>query len=167
MAETHLEDALMRRLLSVVMVIVMALGMCSCSVLGLKGKKNIDIEKIKKIKGDLLVVTSYPQGPMIEKEYNSGILSSKVTYDGCAYNPFNTMGVTMSDEDFLYIYEFCIDAYENDTFRDYSEQVDDGTIYSFVYYDENGEKHTLYHGYCYANEELTMVREIIGKYSLD
>ena len=39
--------------------------------------------------------------------------------------------------------------------------------FTFVYYDENGEAHVLYDGYCYDNKTLNKVRDIIGKYSLD
>jgi hypothetical protein len=158
----------MKKLISVLIILVLAFAMCGCSFYGTGAEKiNIDLEKVRQHKGTLLEVTAYPQGPMRIEDYRKENYTQKVNYSGSAYNPFNTQGVTLSDEDFIFIYEFCIDAYENDTFRDYSEEVDDGTTYSFVYYDENGEKHTLYSGYCYDNEVLTKVREIIGKYSLD
>lgn len=93
----------------------------------------------------------------------------RVTYSGYAYVPgsLNGEGVKMSDKDLRTIYEFCVNSYENDAFADYSEQVCDGTTYSFVYYDEDGDAHTLYSGYCYSNKDLQSIMDIISNYSID
>jgi hypothetical protein len=158
----------MKKLMSVVMILVLAFAMCGCAFSGTGSKKrNIDLEKVRQHKGVLLEVTSHPQGPMTQEDVERYTNTQKVTYDGCAYNPFNTMGIKMTDEDFLFIYEFCLDAYEKGLYKDYSEKVDDGMTFTFVYYDENGEAHVLYDGYCYDNKTLNKVRDIIGKYSLD
>ena len=168
MAETNLEEIQMKKLISLVMVLILAFVMCGCSFFGTGSKKRkIDLEKVRQNRGVLLEVTSHPQGPMTQEDMERYTNTQKVTYEGCAYNPFNTQGVRMSDEDFIYIYEFCLDAYEKELFKNYSEEVDDGTTYEFVYYDENGKAHVLYNGYCYGNEKLSKVRDIIGKYSLD
>lgn len=73
----------------------------------------------------------------------------------------------MSDSDLRFLYEFCIDAYENETFKDYKEDVCDGTTYSFVYYDLDGNAHTLYSGYCYENEALKKAYETITNYAFE
>lgn len=158
----------MKKLISVFMILVLAFAMCGCSILETgSNRRKVNLEEVRKHKGVLLEVTSHPQGPMTQEDVERYTNTQKVTYDGCAYNPFNTQGIRMTDEDFLYIYEFCLDAYEKNLYRDYKEEVDDGTTFTFVYYDENGEAHVLYDGYCYENKTLSKVRNIIGKYSLD
>ena len=157
-----------RVVLSAVMTVVMAAGMLGCSIPGIKAKRDINLEEVKKINGTLLEITHQSAGEMTQEEFESSITSQKVTYSGDAYNPFQVVGgVDMSDEDFIKVYEFCLDAYENNTFADYKEDVCDGSTYTFIYYDESGEAHTLYSGYIYGNEELSGIVEIIGKYSLD
>ena len=158
----------MKKLMSVFMVLVLAFAMCGCSLFATgSNRRKVNLEEVRKNRGVLLEVTSHPQGPMTQEDVERYTNTQKVTYDGCAYNPFNEMGVKMTDEEFLFIYEFCLDAYEKDLYKDYSEEVDDGTTFTFVYYDENGEAHVLYDGYCYENKTLSKVRNIIGKYSLD
>ena len=158
----------MKKLMSVFMVLVLVFAMCGCSLFSTaSNRRKINLEKVRQNKGVLLEVTSHPQGPMTHEDAQRYTNTQKVTYDGCAYNPFNEMGVKMTDEEFLFIYEFCLDAYEKGLYKDYSEEVADGTTFTFVYYDENGGAHVLYDGYCYENKTLTKVREIIGKYSLD
>ena len=158
----------MKKLLSVVMILVLAFAMCGCSLSGTGSKKRkIDLEQVRQHSGVLLEVTSHPQGPLPQEEVERYTNTQKVTYDGCAYNPFNNQCVRMSDEDFRFIYEFCLDAYEKGLFKDYKEEVDDGMTFTFIYYDEIGVAHEIYDGYCYDNKTLSRVRDIIGKYSLD
>jgi len=158
----------MRKLLSIVLTLVMAAGMFACSIPGGSAKRNIDLEKVRQIKGTLLEITHQSAGEMTQEEFEASCYSQKVTYSGDAYNPFQVVGgIKMSDEDFLEVYEFCLDAYENGTFDDYKEDVCDGSTFTFTYYDENGDAHTLYSGYIYGNEELSGIVDIIGKYSLD
>lgn len=168
----------MKKIIAAVLVAVMAVSLFGCADTGEKKstKKDkdtkqtqIDIGELKENDGDLLVITSTPQVAMSEEDFDNAIFTWKVSYSGYAYcpNPVEETGVKMSDKDLLFIYEFCIDAYENDTFKDYSEEVCDGDTYSFTYYDTDGKMHVLYSGYCYDNEDLQEVMEVIGKYQVD
>ena len=149
--------------------VLSVLLMTLIAVMGGCGKKNIDLEAIHRNQGNLLEITHVGQGEMTEEEYNASIYTMTVTYAGAAINPnpVNQIGVTMSDEDFITVYEFCVDAYEKGTFNDYEEDACDGSTYSFTYYDENGDAHLFYSGYINDNKELKNIISIVGSYSLD
>lgn len=164
----------MKKLVSIILIAVTALSIFGCSITGErrdrdKKKERIDIEEIKDIEGDLLVITRVSAGDCTIEQYEASRYTLRVTYSGYAYVPgsLNGEGVRMSDKDLRTIYEFCVNSYENDAFEDYSEQVCDGSTYSFVYYDEDGDAHTLYSGYCYSNKDLQNVIDIISYYCID
>lgn len=151
------------KITSVLMAAVIASGMTGC------GKDMPDITELQKNKGDMLVIRSYPQGPFTEAEYEDSVFRMSVTYDGYANNPnhVNDPLVKMSDDDYMKIYEFCVEATEDNRFEDYKEDVCDGETYAFVYYDTEGEAHVIYRGYCYENDELQDIMYTIRQYSLD
>ena len=155
------------KLLSIVMTALMAFGMIGCSKVGTAGKA--DISELKKNKGDMLVIVSHPQEAMTEEQYKAGTLRMSVTYDGCANNPnpINNSMVKMPDDEYLKIYNFCVEAAENNKFAGYKEDVCDGETYTFTYYDTEGNAHVIYDGYCYDNKELQDIMSLISKYSLD
>ena len=155
--------------LSAVMAAVMAVGMLGCSIPGIKAKRDINLDEVHKIKGTLISITRQSAGVMSLEEFEKSSSTISVSYAGDAYipNPINSVGLKMSDEDFLAVYEFCLDSYENGTFNDYYEDACDGTTYIFTYYDEVGEAHLLYSGYIYNNEALNDVINIITAYSID
>jgi len=161
----------MKRIISILLVIVLAMSMTACSKSRRTHKEEpeINIEEIKKTKGTMLEVHVIPSGEMTREEFESGSKTLKVTYAGAAINPnpVSDNGVMMSDEDYLSIYEFCLDCAETNKYADYKEDACDGTQYSFTYYDVNGQKHNLYSGYIYGDHELNRVVEIISKYSVD
>ena len=121
-----------------------------------------NIENLKKNDGKMLEVTTYVADP--QEEY-----TSYVTYGGGVYVSGSGANgeVSISDEDYLFIYKFCVDAYENDSFADYSEDNFDGTTYEFVFYDTDGGAHTLYSGYIDDNEALQEINSRIGYYCID
>ena len=60
----------MKKLISVLIILVLAFAMCGCSFYGTGAEKiNIDLEKVRQHKGTLLEVTAYPQGPMRIEDY--------------------------------------------------------------------------------------------------
>ena len=162
----------MKKMICAVLAAVMAFGLFGCADSGAQKKDNdtkkvkIDIDDLKENDGVLLEITRTPQEAMSPEEFDNAICTWTVSYSGYAYcpNPVEETGVQMKDKDLLFIYEFCIDAYENDTFKDYDEVVDDGDTYSFTYYDTDGGMHVLYSGYCYSNEDLQQVLEVLYKY---
>ena len=166
----------MKRILAAVLTAVMAVSLMGCAGAG-SGKSHKstgggtiawlntatenNIENLKKNDGKMLEITSCNDAEEIYTSY--------VTYDGGVYVPGSGANgeVSISDEDYMFIYNFCVDAYENDRFANYSEDVCDGTTYKFVFYDTDGVAHTLYSGYCYENEALQEINSRIGYYCID
>ena len=155
------------RLISVVMTVVFAFGMIGCSMAGKSGRT--DIEELQKHQGDMLVIVSQPQEAMPQEEYEKAVVRMSVTYDGYAINPnpINNSKVKMPDDEYLRIYNFCNEVAADNRFAGYSEDICDGTTYTFTYYDTEGKAHVLYDGYCYDNKELQDIMKLIRKYSLD
>ena len=167
----------MKKILAAVLAAVMAVSLMGCAGTGkskshkstgggtiawLNTATENNIENLKKNKGCMLEITEYVSEPQ-------GEYTSYVTYGGGVYvSGTGANGeVSISDEDYLFIYNFCVDAYENDRFADYSEDVCDGETYKFVFYDTDGVAHTLYSGYCYDNEALQEINSRIGYYCID
>ena len=117
----------------------------------------------------MLVITGYPQEAMPEDMYEKAITRFRLTYKGEAYNPnpVNEVGVKVTDEEYLRIYEFCKEAVAKNKFADYSEDICDGTTYRFVFYDKEGNEYLIYDGYCYDNKELQEIKKLITKYQLE
>ena len=153
----------MRKIISIILASCMILAMAACS------SNKVNIGELKKINGTMLEVKVVPSGEMTREQFEAGSKTLSVSYSGAAFNPnpVDDNGVMMSDEDFLTIYNFCIDCYKNGKYKDYSEDACDGTRYSFIYYDENGTRNELYHGYIYGNEEMCKIVDIISSYSVD
>ena len=154
----------MKKLFSMILVLIMVMGMAGCGQNG-----STDISELKKRDGVMLEIIGTPQETMTDEDFHKYTTVRKVTYSGFAYNPnpVNKEGVGISDEDYLFIYKFCKNTLKNNTFKDYREDVCDGTTYAFVFYDENGERHVLYNGYCYDNKELGEISRRISKYALE
>ena len=167
----------MKRILAAVLAAVMAVSLMGCAGAGsgkshkstgggtipwLNAATENNIENLKKNEGKMLEVTAYVSDPQ-------GEYTSYVTYGGGVYvSGTGANGeVSISDEDYMFIYNFCVDAYENDSFADYSEDCFDGETYKFVFYDTDGVAHTLYSGYCYDNEALQEINSRIGYYCID
>ena len=152
------------KLVSVLMIAVLAFGMIGCNK-----ADEVDIKELKQHKGNMLVITAYPQGPMTEEEYNMRVSSIRLDYPGTAYipNPIEEQQISMPDDEYLKIYNFCKKAVAENKFANYSEQVCDGTTYKFVYFDTEGHEHVLYDGYCYENKELRNIISLITKYQID
>ena len=168
----------MKKLMSLVLVAVMSFGLFGCSkttaettvepVIAASKKAAVDLDDLKKNEGEMLVITSHYAGECTQEEYEASFYSVSVTYSGVVYNPNPLCDghTTMSDSDLRALYDFCIDAYENDTFMDYDEDTCDGTVYKFVYFDLDGNAHTLYSGHCENNEALKKAHEIITNYAI-
>lgn len=164
----------MKKMIAAVLAAVMAVSLMGCAGAGKSNKSTggtigwlntaaaTNIENLKKNDGYMLVVMEYVSDPQEEH-------TSYVTYDGGVYvSGTGANGeVSISDEDYLFIYNFCVDAYENDKFEGYSEDVCDGETYKFVFYDTDGVAHELYSGYCDDNEALQEVNARIGFYCID
>lgn len=151
------------KIFSIVMTAFLALSMLGCSA------NKANIKELKKNNGIMLTIESLEHEPMTEEMQGARSARQTVTYRGAAINPDQAdgSGLTMTDEDYMKIYNFCAEAVAKNKFADYKEDVCDGTTYKFTFYDTNGEKHVIYNGYIYDNEELKGIREIISRYSYD
>ncbi|MBO4460327.1 MAG: hypothetical protein J5778_06705 [Clostridiales bacterium] len=151
----------MKRIICIILALVMIMGMTACS--------KRDIEKYRKIEGMLLEIEEIPCGPMTEEEYEMRHHLVKVSYAGDSYipSPIEDQVMKMKDEDYRKILDFCLDNIEKNKFADYSEQADDGVMYKFTAYDEDGASHLIYDGYIYQNKELIDIVSTVTSYSLD
>ncbi len=167
-AETQRRKRKMKNLIkpvSLIMTAVLLFGTAGCRT----GK--VDIKELQKNRGIMLEIQGYPQEAMLEEDYKAlcSAMVQTVYYDGTAYNanPLNNPGLKMTDEDYLKIYDFCMDNLKNNKFGNYSEDVCDGDTYRFTYYDVDGNPTVIYDGYCYDNKDLQDIMNTIGMYSLD
>ena len=92
-------------------------------------------------------------------------LTYTVYYDGTVSMPYS-YGMKMNDKDLLCFYNFCVAASDG-RYDGYSEDVCDGSIYTFTFYDTDGKAHELYSGYCYDNDELMSVIGLLSYYQCD
>lgn len=160
----------MKRVLALVMVFGMLAGISACS----EGRDNrrdrdrgssgtgikVDVDSLRTYDGPMLVITSTIQAPIPDDvERVSSII---LHYDGTISNPGypNECLGSLTDEDYMTVYDFCVETVRNDTFADYYEEVCDGQTYRFEFYDEEGEEHVLYDGYIYQNDELSAIVDI-------
>lgn len=161
----------MKRIIAVLMSLIMLTGLTACSDNGDTGRTRrrsheateikVDIEDLKTYDGPMLVITSTIQGPIpVEEERDHSVV---IYYDGTVNyldaSPNECLGA-LNDEDYMTVYNFCIDTVRNDTFADYYEEVCDGQTYSFVFYDIDGNQHVLYDGYMYENAELNAILDM-------
>ena len=158
----------MKRVLAFVMMFGMLAGITACSEnrdhrrdrSRESSRTEIKVDTLRTYDGPMLEITSTIRMPVPDDvDPNS---TSVLNYDGTVYNSYNPnecLG-TLSDEDYMTVYRFCVETVENDTFADYYEEVCDGQTYRFVFYDEEGEEHVLYDGYIYQNDELSSIVDI-------
>ena len=81
----------------------------------------------------------------------------------------NTRGewvyATLSDEDYMTLYSFAVDAYENGTYASYSE-ADGDYIWRFTYEPPEGEDYEIYYGSVSGNAELNGIAELVESYCI-
>lgn len=151
----------MKKIIAVLMTAVMLLGAASCERREDRrgNDEGITLEDLKANDGPMLVVESVVRAPVPDDydRYNSITLN----YDGSLDD-----GNTISDEDYMTLYNFCVESIKNDTYEDYIEYYEDGITYSFTFYDEDGEEHVIYDGYIYECEELDDIANLIFSYGV-
>jgi hypothetical protein len=173
----------MRKIIAAIFTVLMVTGTAACGKAqgGRESRRETDsreeyisdneTEATRIVKEDLQTL----EGPMLEITCTIQELipddmdrdNTKVLgYNGMIMNP-DVDGQTwgpVSDEDYMEIYEFCVDSVENDTFADYYEDVCDGQTYRFVFTDEDGNVHEIYDGYIYDNRELSSINALLDSY---
>ena len=165
------------KLMAIVMIGAFALSLAGCAdggAKGGKGKKGAEakeaptkIEELQKLEGNMLVIESTIRAPLPDDYDPNGYIV--VTYDGKVYDsdPYNGDEFEMRDEDYMKIYEFCVEAAKTDKFAGYSEDVCDGVTYKFTYYDTDGEEFVVYDGYCYDNADLQDIVVLVEGYAYE
>ena len=132
---------------------------------------NNDIDKGE---GPMLVISSTIEGPIdyYDEDRMLGVTYT-IDWNGTITKrtQYMTAGdvvegsVSLSPADFHKFYAFAENAYKKDPYKDYSENVVDGSTYGFRYYPaESAEEVLLYGGYCYDNEELWGMVELARSY---
>lgn len=70
-----------------------------------------------------------------------------------------------SEDDYMAIYNWCKEAYMEDTFADYSkDECDDGILWRILYNDPDKEPFEIYYGCICENEELSAMADLITSY---
>ncbi|MBR5386970.1 MAG: hypothetical protein IK142_05235 [Clostridiales bacterium] len=167
----------MKRFIALVLTLVMLSGSVGCANSERNGRrgsgsesgsgnKSEQIEELQSHEGTMLEIVSTVRLPV---EEGSDIENTVIVeYSGDAYEvDTNYLNCHLSDEEYLTIYNFCVESVENDTFADYYEDACDGITYRFTFYDEDGNAHLIYDGYIYENAELNSIIGIFGNYYID
>ena len=165
------------RLMAIVMTAVMLLGTAGCTDTGSgksgkgKDKDSKDngekIEELQKLEGDMFVLESYIRAPIPDDM--DPTTEYRVTYAGYVYSDrgYADEVAKMSDEDYMELYEFCKTAIKTNKYAGYYEEVCDGQTYMFMYYDEDGNEQLIYDGYCYDNDDLDSIVDLVTGYTIE
>ena len=152
----------MKRLLVTFMTAVMAMGLLTaCS------KSDSKNDETTRETEDTAVVeiSSTAHEPMFTvRSGNAGEYSiDDDVWTSVTYTVYVTSSY-ISPDDYQYIYLFAENTLESDEFDSYREDACDGTTYTFEYYDSEGLCNRIYSGYCYANESLQSILDIVTSY---
>ena len=156
--------------ISIVMILLVLTG---CR----KRVPKADINELQSREGVMLKISSSchhpynwsPNGPIDRHEGDSYTIYWNGTVEKTAWYSISENivldGVSLSSEDYMYLYDFAEDAYLNDSFEGYREEICDGQTYSFMYYPaDDDEPKDLYSGYCEDNEKLQGAINVVSKY---
>ena len=129
------------------------------------------IDELKKIDGPMLTVGCENVGPFDYYEDECRGCTYLVYYNGqveriSEHSMSDPVEATaeIPDDALLSFYEFCLKYGDGKAFAGYSEDVCDGTMYYFSYFDERGQRHDIYGGYCYAVDVLMDIVDHVGAY---
>ena len=163
------------RIISFVMVLVITGTLC----FGLTGcKKSVpraDIKELQSRDGLMLVISGSIEGPIdyYDEDRLTGskyyvFWNGKIQRTGVylSSGEDEAGSAVLSASDYLLLYNFCEDAYINDTYKGYQENdIMDGTTYSFMYYPADRDSGVcLYGGYCVNNKTLSNVVSTVSSY---
>ena len=127
----------------------------------------ITVGDLKRREGDMLVIESTIRAPIPDDM--DPTTEYRVTYDGYVYcdSEYSNGSAEISDEDYMEIYAFCVNAAKTGEFSKYSEDYLDGNTYKLTYYDPDGKEYVIYDGYCYDNDSLQDIIILVEGYSYD
>lgn len=150
------------------------LVMVMFSVLLLSSCRLYKADEIKQHDGVMLVIGTSNQS-MVDYSIDSYLgVKYNIYYDGTIervlmyyLSGHHVVTTTLSDEDLITFYSFCMRYGDGEAFEDYSEEVYDGEHRYYIYYDEEGNYNKIYSGYCYDNETLVEQFELARSYFED
>lgn len=135
-----------------------------------------DLDELRTREGTMLYVGESYDGSVNEVDDYWTFCSYDISWDGKITRAvtYTLSGdvveedIVLSDEDYRALYMFAESAYLNNTFAEYSEKVDNGETWSFIYYPADIESGApLYSGYCSENADLNRIKEIVRSYFTD
>ncbi len=144
------------------------------SVLFLSSCRLYKADEIKQHDGVMLVIGTSNQS-CVDYSIDSYLgLEYNIYYDGTIERVLmyylsgdHVDAATLSDEDLITFYSFCMRYGDGNAFTGYRETVDDGETRGYYYYDEQGNRNEIYSGYCYDNETLLEPYELAESYFED
>lgn len=137
-------------------------------------EKDIDIDALKENDGVMLSIKHSDWGEVSSEEDYWSHTVYDVYYDGTIiiteeYNlsGSNIAGGQLSDEDYITMYLFGVNAANNDSLSDVNIEASDGDAWSFTFYDEDENAISLYSGYTYGEKQLEDIQDILIDYEND
>lgn len=132
----------------------------------------IDYDKLRSREGIMMYVGSTSYELQYEGSNDCVGVGYRIDWNG---NVIRTVGyqitdtlydyAVFSDEDYKTLYEFAESSRKKDPFKEYSEIVYDGWIWEFeYYYSEDEDPFEIYKGYCYNQEDLQKILEMLHSY---
>ncbi len=151
--------------------------LASCSAVpktgsGKKDKKTVDYDELRAKEGTMFYMGTSNCCLMYEGENECTGYSFLIEWNGHVtrqvyYQITDTLidEADLKDKDYEKLYEFSERCLKKDPFRNYSEDVCDGNTWFFDYYYSEDEKpFEIYDGYCYEQEELNEIIDMMESY---
>ena len=133
---------------------------------------DIDIDELKENDGLMLSLMNYNWDLVNPADDYWDYSTYDVYYDGTiiitnAYNisPDKVAGGQLSDDDYVTLYLFGINAVTNDTFVNEYVDACDGEGWDFVFYDTDGNQTMIHSGYSYGITELEDIQSLVEDYA--
>lgn len=127
------------------------------------------LDELKRHNTLMLVIEEQNWGMVCDDEDYWASTTYKVYYDGrleitASFNlsEDRTAKFILDEEDYKAIVSFVLN--DRDKFKDIFVDGSDGTGWTFIYYDLDGNKEKIYSGYTYGVEALENIQNIIGEY---
>ncbi|MBR6986908.1 MAG: hypothetical protein IKH82_02415 [Clostridiales bacterium] len=164
-----------KRSFALLLLSVCLLASCSAapkSGSGKRDKKNVDYDELRAKEGIMFYMGSSNWGLMYEGNNDITGYSFVIEWNGHVtrsvyYQMTDTLyaETDLNDEDYKTLYEFAERCLKKDPFRNYSEEVYDGSTWCFeYYYSKDEEPFEIYDGYCYEQEELNEIIDMMCSY---
>lgn len=134
-----------------------------------------DYDKLRSKEGIMMYVGSTSYAPLYEGSNDCIGIGYRIEWNGnitrtVVYQITDTLYdyAVLNEDDYRTLYEFAELSRKKDPFKDYSERVCDGWIWEFEYYfSTDKDPFEIYEGYCYEQEDLQKVLDMLDSYFPD